>query len=231
MLAPGTAPPGAVGDPTTQHRVLRGVLQPGDKPPARALAQITSGKAGYHLGLAMLCLTHWIQRRWPPTGTMRWIWVIPTAHTQLEAGPDTRPNPPPKPQQSLTCGYHAIHWVLSRVGLSPKLAYPLPATDQEVHQIRKLVCEILAAAAEDGKLPLQTARPTTGHASAPRRAHTYTDTTHPTTQSLPMPLPSRCSPINPHTPTIKRTPPGPANTSTHYSPPTTPHTREAAHTV
>ena len=46
MLAPGTAPPGAVGDPTTQHRVLRGVLQPGDKPPACALAQITSGKAG-----------------------------------------------------------------------------------------------------------------------------------------------------------------------------------------
>ena len=70
MYAPETAPPGAVGDPTTQHRVLRGVLQPGDKPPARTLAQITSGKAGYHLGLAMLCLTHWIQRRWPPTGTV-----------------------------------------------------------------------------------------------------------------------------------------------------------------
>ena len=73
MLAPGTAPPGAVGDPTTQHRVLRGVLKPGEKPPARALAHITSGKAGYHLGLAMLCLTHWIQRRWPPTGTVPWI--------------------------------------------------------------------------------------------------------------------------------------------------------------
>ena len=58
MLAPGAAPPGAVGDPGTQHRVLRNVLQPGDKPPARALAQITSGKAGYHLGLAMLCPTH-----------------------------------------------------------------------------------------------------------------------------------------------------------------------------
>ena len=96
MLAPGTAPPGAAGDPTTQHRVLRGVLQPGDKPPARALAQITSGKAGYHLGLAMLCQTHWIQRRWPPTGTLPWIWAIPTAHTQIGAGPDTRPNPPPK---------------------------------------------------------------------------------------------------------------------------------------
>ena len=96
MLAPGTAPPGAVGDPTIQHRVLRGVLQPGDKPPARALAQITSRKAGYHLGLAMLCLTHWIQRRWPPTGTVPWLWAIPAAHTQVEAGPDTRPNPPPQ---------------------------------------------------------------------------------------------------------------------------------------
>ena len=95
MLAPGTAPPGAVGDPTTHHRVLRGVPQPGDKPPARALAQITSGKAGYHLRLAMLCLTHWIQRRWPPGGTVPWIWVIPTAPTQVEAGPDTRPIPPP----------------------------------------------------------------------------------------------------------------------------------------
>ena len=73
MLAPGAAPPGAVGDPTTQHRVLRGVLQPGDNPPARALAQISSGKAGYHLGLAMLCLTHCIQRRWPPMGTVPWI--------------------------------------------------------------------------------------------------------------------------------------------------------------
>ena len=211
MLAPGTAPPGAVGDPTTQHRGLRDVLQPGDKPPARALAQITSGKAGYHLGLAMLCLTHWIQRRWPPTGTVPWIWAIPTAHTQIQAGPDTRPNPPPRPQQSLTCGYHAIHRVLSRVGLSPKLAYPLPTTDQEVHQIRKLVCEILATAAEDGKLLLQTARPTTGHASAPRRADTYTDTTHPTAQSPPMPLPSRCSPGDPHTPSIARTP-GPRDT-------------------
>ena len=74
-------PPGAVGDPTTPHRVLRGVLQSGDKPPARALAQVTSVKAGYHLGLAMLCLTHRIQRRWPSTGTVLWIWAIPTAHT------------------------------------------------------------------------------------------------------------------------------------------------------
>ena len=70
MLAPGAAPPGAVGDPTTPHRVLRGVLKPGDKPPDRPLAHITSRRAGYNLGLAMLCLTHWIQRRWPPTGTV-----------------------------------------------------------------------------------------------------------------------------------------------------------------
>ena len=104
--------------------------------------------------------------------------AIPTAHTKIKAGPDRQPNPsPPRPQQSLTCGYHVIHSVLSHVDLSPKLAYPLPTTDQEVHQIRKLLCEILAAAAEDGKLLLRTARPTTDHASAPRRADTYTDTT------------------------------------------------------
>ena len=48
MLAPGAAPPGAVGDPTTPHKVLRGVLQPGDKAPARARAQITPGRAGYN---------------------------------------------------------------------------------------------------------------------------------------------------------------------------------------
>ena len=172
MLAPGAAPPGAVADPTAPHRVLRGFLQPGDKPPARALAQITSGQAGYHLGPAMLCLAQWIQRRWPSTGTVSWIWAIPTAHTQIEAGPDTRQTPPPRPQHSLTCAYHAIHRVLSRVGLSPELAYPLPTTDQEVHQIRKLVCEIPAAAAEDGKLLLETSRPTTDHASAPLRADT-----------------------------------------------------------
>ena len=96
MLAPGAAPPAVVGDPTTQDSDLRGVLQPGDKPPARALAQITSGKAGYHLGLAMLCLTHWLQRCWPPTGTVPWILAIPTAYTQIKTGPDTRPYPPPQ---------------------------------------------------------------------------------------------------------------------------------------
>ena len=73
MLAPGASPPGAMGDPTNPHNVLRGVLQAGDKAPARALAQITYGRAGYHLGLAMLCLSQWIKRRWPSTGTVPWI--------------------------------------------------------------------------------------------------------------------------------------------------------------
>ena len=68
MLAPGSAPPGAIGDPTTPHKFLRGVIQPGDQAPARVLAQITSGGAEYHLGLAMLCLSQWMKRRWPSTG-------------------------------------------------------------------------------------------------------------------------------------------------------------------
>ena len=95
MLASGAAPPGAVGDPITPHKVLRGVLEPGVKPPARALALITSEWAAYHLGLAMLCLAQWIQRRWPSTGTVPWIWDIPTAHTQVEASADTQKDPPP----------------------------------------------------------------------------------------------------------------------------------------
>ena len=86
-----------------------------------------------------------------------------------------------------------------------------------IHQVRKLVCEILAAAAEDGKPLLRTARPTTGHASAPQRANTYTDTAHPTAQSPPMPLPSRCSPGYPHTPTIARSP-GPRDTGLPHPP-------------
>ena len=89
MLAPGVAPPGAVGDPTTPHRVLRGALQAGDKPPARALAKITSGRAGYHLRLAMLCLAQWIQRRWPSIGT-----VPPPTHKSRQA--QTRGRTPPK---------------------------------------------------------------------------------------------------------------------------------------
>ena len=181
--------------PTTPHKVLRGVLQRGGKPPDCALAQISSGRAGYHLGLAMLCLAQWIQRRWQSTGTVPWIWAILTAHTQIEAGPETQKDAPLGPQHSLTCGYHAIHMILRRGGLSPELAYPSPTTDQEVHQIRMLVCEILAAAAEDGKLLLQTARPTTDHTSALLQADTYTDTTHRPgaipAPAPPLPLPTR----------------------------------------
>ena len=245
MLAPGAAPPGAVGDPTSPHKVLRGVLQPGEKPPARALAQITSGQAGYHLGLAMLCLTQWIKRRWPSTRAVPWIWAIPTAHTQIEAGPDTRKDPPPRPQHSLTCGYHAIHRVLRRVGLSPELAYPLPTTDQEVHKIRTLICKILAAAAEDSKLLFQTARPTADHTGAPLQADTYTDT-KPPPRAIPAPAPPHSLPIwrpthahhhaQPRAP--GQGPPPPAQPTTHAghgscrrTPLTTPHTRQPAHTV
>ena len=244
MLAPGTARPGAVGDPTTQHRVLRGVLQPGDKPPARALAQITSAKAGYHLGLAMLCLTRWIQRRWPPTRTVPWIWAIPTAHRQVEAGPNMGPNPPPRPQQSLTCGYHAIHRVLSSVGPSPKLAYPLPTTDQEVHQIRKLVCEILAAAAEDGKLLLQTAPPYNWprkRATASGHIHRHNTPRRTIPAHAPPLLLLTQRPTHAHHRAQPRAPrhgpPPPARTSAHARhtptrrrPLTTPHTRKPAHT-
>ena len=177
----------------------------------------------------MPCLAKWIQRRWPFTGTLPCIWAIPTAHTQIEAGPDTRKDPPPpRPQHSLTCGYHAIQGILSRVGLSPELAYPLPTTDQGVHQIHMLVCAILAAAGEDGKLLLQTARPTTDQASAQLQADTYTDTTIPPAQSPPMPLPPRFPCGGPHTPTNARIPglppahtrenPGPAPPTPECSP-------------
>ena len=229
MLAPGAAPPEAVGDPTTTHKVLSGVLHPGDKAPARALARITSGWAGYHLGLAMLCLTQRIKRHWPSTGTVPWFWAIPTTHTQVEAGPDTRADPPPpRPQHPLTCGYHAIHRVLRRMDLSPTLQYPLSTTDQEVHQIRALICEILAVAAEDGKLLLQTARPTSDQTGAPLQADTYTDTTytnparHPRTRPPPLPLPPRSPSGSPQTPTIARSP-GPRDTGLPH-PPKQPHT-------
>ena len=133
MLASGAAPPAAVGDPTTPHKVLRGVLQPVDKAPGRALAKITSGRAGYHLGLAMLCLTQCIKRRWQYTGKVPWIRAIPTAHTPIKAGPLMRTDPPPRPEHPFTCGYHAIHRVLRRMDLTRPLQYPIPSTDQEVH--------------------------------------------------------------------------------------------------
>ena len=137
MLAPGTAPPGAVGDPTTPHRVLRGVLQTGDKPPARALAQITSGQAGYQLGLALLCLAQWIERRWPSTGTVSWILGHHHRPHTNRGRPRHPEGAPPRPQHYLTCGYHAIPRVVCRVALSPELAYPLPTTDQGVHHIHR----------------------------------------------------------------------------------------------
>ena len=90
----GAAPTGAIGDPTTPHKLLRSVVQPANQARARALAQITSGRKSYHPGLELLCLYQWIKRRWPSTGTVPWIRAIPTAHTQFEAGPDTRKDPP-----------------------------------------------------------------------------------------------------------------------------------------
>ena len=42
----------------------------------------------------MLCLTQWIERPWPSKKTVPWIWAIPTALTQVEAGQDTRTDPP-----------------------------------------------------------------------------------------------------------------------------------------
>ena len=71
--------------------------------------------------------------------------------------------------------------------------------------MRTLVCKILAAAAEDCKLLLQTARPTTDHTSTPLQADTYTDTTQPPAQSLPVPLSPRFPAGGPHTPTNAHT--------------------------
>ena len=118
-----------------QGRPPAGGQTPGPRPGPNHLRA-----GGLPPGLAMLCLAQWIQRCRPSTGTVPWIWFIPTAHTHIEAGPDTRKDPPPRPQHSLSSRYHAIHTILRRVGLSRKLAYPLPTTDQEVHQVRMLVC-------------------------------------------------------------------------------------------
>ena len=191
MLAPGTTPPGAVGEPTTRHMVLRGVLHPGDPTPARALAQVTSGLAGYHLGLAM-----------------PWIWAIPTTHTQVKAGPQNTGGPPPRQQQHVNCGYHAAHRFLRPVGLSQLLKYPLATTDQEVHQVRTRICEILASAAVDGNLHLQTSdlRETT-HADHCERSRIPTQhmqtPPHIACSSLPTPHPVD------HTRPQARTAPGP----------------------
>ena len=99
MLAAGSAPYGAMGEPSTQHKVLRGILHPGDQgpahtTPARALAEITSGQAGYHLGLAMRCLCQWIKRRWPTTGDAP-THKLKQAPTQGSIQPPGHNNTPP----------------------------------------------------------------------------------------------------------------------------------------
>ena len=195
MLAQGTAPPGAVAG-ASSSRGTSPQPAPWPKSPQGKLATTPdwpcpagptgSSDAGHPRGLC------------PGFGQSP-----PPTHKSSLPGHAAKP-PLPEPGHPLICGYHAIHRVLSRVGLSPELAYPLPTTDQVVHQIRRLVCEILAAAAEKGKLLLQTARPTPDQASAPLQADTYTDTAHPTAQSPPMPLPSCCSPGDPTPPTIAR---------------------------
>ena len=53
-----------------------------------------------------------------------------------------------------------------------------------------LICKILAAAAEEGKLLLQTARPTTDHTSVPLQADTHTNKTNSRAQSPPLPPPA-----------------------------------------
>ena len=202
MLAPMTAPPGAVGDPTTPHRVHQGRPSAGGQAPSPRPGPNHLRASGLQPGTC-----HALPGPMNPVPLAihgSWIGAIPTAHTQIKAGPDTRKDPPARPQLSLTCEYHAIHRVLSRVGLSPELAYPLSTTDQEVHQIRKLVCETFAMAAEDGKLLLQNAQPTTDNASC-KRTHTPTQHTPP----HPCPSPLAAHPET-HTRPPSRAPPGPA---------------------
>ena len=164
----------------------------------------------------MLCLCQWIKRCWPSAGAEPWIWAIPTTHTQVEAGPDTRRDPPPRPKHCLTCGHHAVHRVLRCMGLSPPLKYPLSTTEKEVHQIRTRIWEILAAAAKDGKLVPQNSRPTRDHTSALLQADTYTDMPHVNPAPHPLPLPPPSPSSGPHTPTNLQSP-GPRETG--LSPP------------
>ena len=107
-----------------------------------------------------------------------------------------------------------------------------------------LVCEILAAAAEDDKLLLRTASPTTDHTRAPLQADGYTDTTHPPAKTPPLrhpPLLPCRRPTHAHHRAHPRAPqhgpPPPARKTAHArhrptrrTPLTTPHTREPAHT-
>ena len=169
----------------------------------------------------MLCLSQWTNRRW----------AIPTIHTQVEACPDTRKQPPPpRPQHLLTYRFRAVHRVLWRRVLSTSLKYPVGTTDKEVDQIRTPICEMLAAAAKDGKLLLQTARPTQDHTRAPLQAGGYTET--PYANPAPHPLPSLPTPnLVAHTRPPMRTALGPAirlpsRRYTHTRPPQTPSPSE-----
>ena len=127
------------------------------------------------------------------------------------------------------------------MGLSPKLAY---TTDQEVHQIRKLVCEIpprqQKTASFCSKPPgLQLAT------QARRGEQTHTPTLHTrhrtiSTHAPPLSLLTR-RPTHAHhrahpraprhgPPPPARTPAHARHTPTRRTPLTTPHTRQPAHT-
>ena len=198
MLAPGSRPPGAVGEPTTPHRVRRGILKPRTKPqPAPWPGSPQGGQA-----------TTW---DWPcsacPSGSSG-------AGCPLGPSPASGPSPPPmhtwrnatthrrtplpRPEHPCTCRYHAVHRVLRRMGLSPPLKYALPTTNQEVHQIRTRICKILAAAAKDGKVLLQASQPIRDHTNAPLQANTYTGTPHANPAPHPLPLPPHSPPSGPH---------------------------------
>ena len=140
------------------------------------------------------------QAAWLTTGAAPRIWAIPTAHTQIEASRNTRKDPASRPQQRLICGYHAVHRVLWRVGRNAPLRYPLPTTNKEVHQVRTHICRILAAAVVDGKLKLQTSRPTPDHTCTPPRANTSADAEHANDNPHHLPFPSQSPPSGPHSP-------------------------------
>ena len=92
------------------------------------------------------------------------------------------------------------------MGLSPGLKYPLPTTDQEVHQIRTCSCKILPAAAMDGKLLLQTARPTRDHTCTLLQGDTNTDTPHANPAPRPPALHSHSPTSGPNMPTGAHSP-------------------------
>ena len=217
MLAQGTALSGAIGDPTTPQKVLKGVLELGDQAPARALAQITWGRASYYLGLAMLSLSQWIKRRWLSTGTMPWIWAITSDHTQVNAGTDTRKEPPPPGHNTPSPAGTAPSTGSS--GQPYSTLYPPPAkrcTKYEHSSAKSSPTED-----EDGKPLLLTSRPTGDHTSAPLQADTYANTMHVNPAPHPLPLPPHSPTSGPHTPTIARSP---GSCDTASPPPDHPHT-------